>query len=83
MDILIFILAVSIGGGLLIASFPAKVKRKDEKHRIVRKLRSKAHQYEWASEVAKDAKIAKTNEIKVLEHMNQWLLDVADEVEEL
>ena len=83
MDILIIILAVSIGGGLLMASFPAKVERKDEKHRIVRKLRSKAHQYEWAAEVAKGAKIAKTNEIKVLEHMNQWLLDVADEVEEL
>ena len=44
MDILIFILAVSIGGGLLIASFTAKVKRKERKHRIVRKLRSKAHQ---------------------------------------
>ena len=80
MDILIIILAVSIGGGFLLASFPAKVKRKDEKHRIVRKLRGKAHQYEWAAEVAKDAK---PNEIKVLEHMNQWLLEVADEVEEL
>ena len=80
MDILIIILAVSIGGGLLIASFPAKVKRKDEKHRIVRKLRSKAHQYELVSDIAKDAK---PSEIKVLEHMNQWLLDVADEVEEL
>ena len=83
MDILIIILAISIGGGLLMARFPAKVKRKDEKHRIVRKLRGKAHQYEWAAEVAKDAKIAKANEIKVLEHMNQWLLEVADEVEEL
>ena len=80
MDILIIILAVSIGGGLLIASFPAKVKRKDEKHRIVRKLRSKAHQYELVSDIAKDAK---PSEIKVLEHMNQWLLDAADEVEEL
>ena len=29
------------------------------------------------------AKDAKPSEIKVLEHMNQWLLDVADEVEEL
>ena len=80
MDILIIILAVSIGGGFLLASFPAKVKRKDEKHRIVRKLRSKAHQYELVSDIAKDAK---PSEIKVLEHMNQWLLDVADEVEEL
>ena len=80
MDILIIILAVSIGGGLLMASFPAKVKRKDEKHRIVRKLRSKAHQYELVSDIAKDAK---PSEIKVLEHMNQWLLDVAEEVEEL
>ena len=80
MDILIIILAISIGGGLLIASFPAKVKRKDEKHRIVRKLRSKAHQYELVSDMAKDAK---PSEIKALEHMNQWLLDVADEVEEL
>ena len=80
MDIIIIILAVSIGGGLLLASFPAKVKRKDEKHRIVRKLRSKAHQYELVSDIAKDAK---PSEIKVLEHMNQWLLDVADEVEEL
>ena len=83
MDILIIILAVSIGSAFLLARFPAKVKRKDEKHRIVSKLRGKAHQYEWAAEVAKDAKIVKTNEIKVLEHMNQWLLDVADEVEEL
>ena len=80
MDILIIILALSIGGGLLIASFPAKVKRKDEKHRIVRKLRSKAHQYELVSDMAKDAK---PSEIKVLEHMNQWLLDVAAEVDEL
>ena len=80
MDILIIILAVSIGGGFLLARFPAKVKRKDEKHRIVRKLRSKAHQYEWVADMAKDAQ---SSEIKVLEHMNQWLLDVADEVEEL
>ena len=80
MDILIFILAVSIGGGLLIASFPAKVKRKDEKRRIVRKLRGKAHHMELAADIAKGAE---TNEIKVLEHMNQWLLEVADEVEEL
>ena len=80
MDILIIILVVSIGGGLLMASFPAKVKRKEEKHRIVRKLRSKAHQYELVSDIAKDAK---PSEIKVLEHMKQWLLDVADEVEEL
>ena len=80
MDILIIILAISIGGGLLMASFPVKVKRKEEKHRIVRKLRIKAHQFEWAADMAKDAK---PNEIKVLEHMNQWLLDVADEVEEL
>ena len=80
MDILIIILAVSIGGGLLIASFPAKVKRKDEKHRIVRKLRLKAHHMELAADIAKDAK---PSEIKVLEHMNEWLLTVADEVEEL
>ncbi len=62
------------------ASFPAKVKRKDEKHRIVRKLRSKAHHMELAADIAKGAE---ANEIKALEHMNQWLLDVADEVEEL
>ena len=80
MDILIIILVVSIGGGLLMASFPAKVKRKDEKHRIIRKLRIKAHHMELAADIAKGAE---TNEIKVLEHMNQWLLDVADEVEEL
>ena len=80
MDILIIILAISIGGGLLMASFPAKVKRKDEKHRIVRKLRAKAHCMELAADIAKDAQ---PSEIKVLEHMNQWLLDVADEVEEL
>ena len=80
MDILTFILAISVASGFLLASFPAKVKRKDEKHRIVRKLRSKAHQYEWVSDIAKDAQ---PSEIKVLEHMNQWLLDVADEVEEL
>ena len=53
---------------------------KEEKHRIVCKLRSKAHQYEWATDIAKSAE---TNEIKALEHMNRWLLDVADEVEEL
>ena len=69
MDILIVILAVSIGGALLMASFPAKVKRKDEKHRIVRKLRGKAHQYEWVSDIAKDAQ---PNEAEVLKHMNQW-----------
>ena len=80
MDILIIILAISIGGGLLMASFPVKVKRKGEKHRIVRKLRSKAHHMELAKDIAKDAK---TSEIEVLEHMNQWLLEVADEVEEL
>lgn len=80
MDILTIILAISIGGGLLMASFPVKVKRKEEKHRIVRKLRGKAHQYEWVSDIAKDAQ---PNEVEVLKHMNQWLLDVADEVEEL
>ena len=80
MGILIYILAVSIASAFLLASFPRKVKRKEEKHRIVRKLRLKAHQYEWAADIAKDAK---PSEIKVLEHMNQWLLDVAEEVEEL
>lgn len=80
MDILIIILLISLGAGFLMASFPVKAKRKDEKHRIVRKLRGKAHQYEWVSDIAKDAQ---PNEIKVLEHMNQWLLDAADEVEEL
>lgn len=49
MDILVIILAISIGGGLLMASFPVKVKRKEEKHRIVRKLRSKAHHMELAT----------------------------------
>ena len=80
MDILIIILAISIGGGLLMASFPVKVKRKEEKHRIVRKLRSKAHHMELAIDIAKDAK---PDEVKFLKHMNQWLLDVADEVDEL
>ena len=80
MDILIIILTVSIGASLLMASFPAKVKRKEEKHRIVRKLRSKAHHMELAADIAKGAE---TNEIKALEHMNQWLLDAAAEVEEL
>lgn len=80
MDILIIILAISIGGGLLMASFPVKVKRKEEKHRIVCKLRSKAYHMELATDIAKDAK---TSEIEVLEHMKGWLLDVADEVEEL
>ena len=80
MDILIIILAISIGGGLLMASFPVKVKRKEEKHRIVRKLRSKAHQYEFVSDMAKDAT---PTEVKLLENMNKWLLEVADEVEEL
>ena len=80
MDILIFILVVSIASGFLLASFPRKVKRKDEKNRIVRIFRGKAHQYECSTDVAKDSK---TSEIKVLEHMNLWLLDVADEVEEL
>ena len=80
MDILIFILVVSIGGGLLMASFPVKAKRKEEKHRIVLKLRGKAHHMELATDIAKGAK---PSEIKTLEHMNQWLLDVADEVDEL
>ena len=80
MDILIIILAVSIGSCLLMARFPAKVKRKDEKHRIVRKLRGKAHHMELAADIAKDAT---PSEIKALEHMNRWLLDVADEVDKL
>ena len=80
MDILIIILAVSIGCGLLMASFPAKVKRKDRKHRIVRKLRSKAHHMELTADIAKDAQ---PNEVEVLKHTSQWLLEVADEVEEL
>ena len=80
MDILVIILAISIGGGLLMASFPVKVKRKEEKHRIVRKLRIKAHQYEFVSDMAKDAT---PTEVKLLENMNKWLLEVADEVEEL
>ena len=80
MDILTIILAISIGGGLLMASFPVKVKRKKEKHRIVRKLRLKAHQYEFVSDMAKDAT---PTEVKLLENMNKWLLEVADEVEEL
>ena len=81
MGILIVILAVSIGGAILMGNIiPEKIRRKDEKHRIVRKLRSKAHQYEMVTDMAKDAK---PSEIKVLEHMNKWLSDVADEVEEL
>ena len=79
--ILIIILVVSIGGGLLMGNIiPEKLRRKDEKHRIVRKLRSKAHQYEMVTDMAKDAK---PNEIKVLKHTKQWLSDVADEGEEL
>ena len=81
MGILIVILAVSIGGAILMGNIiPENLRRKDEKHRIVRKLRSKAHQYEMVTDMAKDAK---QSEIKVLEHMNKWLSDVADEVEEL
>lgn len=80
MDILIIILAISIGGGLLMASFPAKVKRKERKHQIIRKLRIKAHHMELSADIAKDAK---PSEIKALEHMNEWLLDVAKETEEL
>lgn len=80
MDILILILVVSIASGFLLASFPAKVKRKDEKHRIVRKLRAKAHHMELAKDIAKDAK---TSEIEVLEHLKKWLLNVAKDVEEL
>ncbi len=81
MGILIVILAVSIGGAILMGNIiPENLRRKDEKHRIVRKLRSKAHQYEMVTDMAKDAK---PSEIKVLEHMNKWLSDVADEVEEL
>lgn len=80
MDILIFILVVSIGSGLLMASFPVKVKRKNEKHRIVRKLRAKAHHMELALDIAKDAE---ENEKKALENLNDFLHSVADEVEEL
>lgn len=46
----------------------------------MRKLRSKAHQYEFVSDMAKDAT---PTEVKLLENMNKWLLEVADEVEEL
>lgn len=80
MDILIIILAISIGSGLLMASFPVKVKRKERKHKIIRKLRTKAHHMELAKDIAKDAK---TSEIKVLDHMKEWLLEVAEDVEEL
>ena len=80
MDILIFILVVSIGGGLLMASFPVKVKRKEEKHRIVRKLRAKAHHMELALDIAKDAK---PSEKQVLESLNTFLHDIAKEVEKL
>ena len=62
------------------ASIPAKVKRKEEKHSIVRKLRSKAHHMELAADIAKGAE---TNEVKALKHMNEWLLTAAKEVEEL
>lgn len=80
MDVLIIILAISIGGGLLMASFPVKVKRKEEKHRIVRKLRSKAHHMELALDIAKDAK---PSEKQVLESLNTFLHDIAKEVEKL
>ena len=82
MDILIFILVVSIASGFLLAGFPRKVKRKEEKRRIVRKLRGKAHQYEWVSDIAKDAK---PNEIKVsgeeyiLRHKDQFRGRVKEE----
>lgn len=83
MDILIIILilAISIGGGLLMGNIlPEKERRKGEKHRIVRKLRSKAHHMELALDIAQDAT---TNEKRVLEHLNNFLLSVADDVEEL
>ena len=56
------------------------VERKDKKHRIVRKLRSKAHHMELALDIAKDSS---TNEKRVLEHLNNFLMSVADDVEEL
>ena len=80
MDILIIILAISIGSGLLMASFPAKVKCKEEKHRIVRKLRAKAHHMELTLDIAKNA-----NDIekKALENLKSFLHDIASEVEKL
>lgn len=80
MDILIIILAISIGGGLLMAIFPCTSERKGRKHRIVRKLRAKAHHMELVLDIAKDAE---ENEKKVLENLNDFLHSVADEVEEL
>ena len=83
MDMLIIILVaglVSLGMAFLLASFPRKVKRKDKKHDIVRRLRSKAHHMEMALDIAKDAT---TNEKRVLEHLNNFLMSVADDVEEL
>ena len=80
MDILTFILAVSIASGFLLASFPAKVKRKERKHQIIRKLRIKAHHMELALDIAKNAN---NIEKKVLESLKSFLHDMAEEVEKL
>ena len=80
MDILIIILLISLGAGFLMASFPCKSECKGRKHRIVRKLRAKAHHMELALDIAKNA-----NDIekKALESLKSFLHDIADEVEEL
>ena len=80
MDILIIVLAISLGAGFLMASFPCKSERKGRKHRIVRKLRAKAHHMELALDIAKDAS---DSEKQVLESLNTFMHDIADEVEEL
>ena len=80
MDILIIISLISLGAGLLMASLFCKSKRKSRKHKIVQKLRAKAHQMEWVLDTAKNAQ---KNEKKVLKNLNSFLHDAADEVEEL
>lgn len=80
MDILIIILLISLGAGLLIAKLASRDEYEVRKHKIVQKLRAKAHHMEWALDTAENAQ---ENEKKVLKNLNSFLHDVADEVEEL
>ena len=49
-------------------------------HETVKKLRNKSHHMDLVLDIAKDLE---PNEVKVLEHLREWLLDRADEVESL
>lgn len=80
MNILIIILLISMGAGLLTTKLANRDEYEVRKHKIVRNLRAKAHQMEWALDTAKNAK---ENEKKVLRNLNSFLHDAADEVEEL